>query len=95
MKSEFAEKNNPFIFILLLCVLMVFSWYIFDVDFPVFEYSGTQERQLLPVEPFYEIAGGASRFLWEFRALDVAAQSFVIVAAVICCLAMLKRGDAS
>jgi hypothetical protein len=72
---------------------MIFSWYIFDVDFPVFQYSGTYERQLIPIDPFNEIASGASRFLWEFRALDIAGQSFVIVAAVICCMAMLKRGE--
>jgi len=94
MSREFVDRMNSFIFILLICVLMIFSWYLFDVDFPVFEYSGIRERQLLPVDPFNEIAGGASRFLWEARSLDVAGQSFVIVAAVICCLAMLKRGDA-
>jgi len=94
MKREFVDRMNTFIFILVICVLMIFSWYLFDVDFPVFEYSGIQERHLLPVDPFNDIAGGASRFLWEFRSLDIAGQSFVIVAAVICCLAMLKRGDA-
>jgi hypothetical protein len=94
MKREFVDRMNSFSFILVLCALMIFSWFIFDVDFPVFEYSGIQDRQLLPVDPFNDIAGGASRFLWESRSLDIAGQSFVIVAAVICCLAMLKRGDA-
>jgi hypothetical protein len=61
------------------------------IAFPAFEYSsGGLGRQLVPVDPYNDIAGMASRFLWENRALDLTGQAFVIVAAVICCLAMIK-----
>jgi len=42
------------------------------------------------MEPFDDIAGKVSRFLWENRALDLTIQAFVIVVAVVCCLALLK-----
>lgn len=70
--------------------LMLFSWLTIEVDFPAFQYSGAISRQLVPAEPYNGIAALVSRFLWEYRALDLTGQAFVIVAAVICCLAMLK-----
>ena len=70
--------------------LMLFSWLTIEVDFPAFQYSGAIRRQLVPAEPYNGIAALVSRFLWEHRALDLTGQAFVIVAAVICCLALLK-----
>jgi len=72
--------------------LLMFSWLTLEVDFPAFEYSSVR-RQLIPEEPYDNIAALVSRFLWEHRALDLTGQAFVIVAAVICCLAMLKSGE--
>ena len=59
------------------------------LNFPAFEHR-TSDASLVPVEPYGEIAEHASRFLWENRALDLTAQAFVITAAVICCLALIK-----
>lgn len=71
--------------------LFVFSWLAFEVGFPSFEYtSEVLTRKLVSAEPYDGIASWVSRFLWENRALDLTGQAFVIVAAVICCLAMLK-----
>ncbi len=70
--------------------LLLFSWLTIEVDFPAFQYSGAIRRQLVPAEPYTGIAALVSRFLWEHRALDLTGQAFVIVAAVICCLALLK-----
>ncbi len=59
------------------------------LNFPSFEHRDSTEG-LIPVEPFGEIGENTSRFLWEIRALDLTMQAFVITAAVICCLALIK-----
>jgi hypothetical protein len=59
------------------------------LSFPAFEYRAS-EATLVPAQPFGEIAEHTSRFLWEYRALDLTIQAFVIAAAVICCLSLLK-----
>ncbi|MBL7079344.1 hypothetical protein ISS39_03375 [Candidatus Bathyarchaeota archaeon] len=62
------------------------------LSFPAFEYRAS-DAGLVPAEPYGEIAEHASRFLWEHRALDLTAQAFVITAAVICCLALIKPSE--
>ncbi len=62
------------------------------LSFPAFEYRAS-DASLVPAEPFGDIAEHASRFLWEYRALDLTVQAFVITAAVICCLALLKPSE--
>jgi multisubunit Na+/H+ antiporter MnhB subunit len=59
------------------------------LSFPAFEHRAS-DASLVPAEPYGEIAEHASRFLWESRALDLTVQAFVITAAVICCLALIK-----
>ena len=66
-----------------------FTWISLTVEFPYHEDDpGTQ---LVPPEPYKEIAPAVSRFMWESRGQDIALQSFVIFASVVCCLAMLKE----
>jgi len=66
-----------------------FTWISLQVEFPYHE--GAPGTQLVPAEPYKEIAPAVSRFMWESRGQDIALQSFVIFASVICCLAMLKE----
>lgn len=79
--------------LVIMATLFVFSWLTVEVDFPAFQYSAGYSRRLIPVEPYDNIATMVSRFLWEYRALDLTGQAFVIVAAVVCCLAMLKTTE--
>ncbi len=75
--------------LIVLGLALSFSWLSLQVEFPYHEADpGTQ---LVPAEPYKEIAPTVSRFMWETRGQDVALQSFVIFASVICCLAMLKE----
>lgn len=77
--------------LLLVFALLLFSWLTVEVSFPTLEFASDQLlKRLIPLEPFNDIAVSVSRFLWEHRALDLTGQAFVIVAAVICCLALLK-----
>lgn len=73
-------------------LVLSFSWLSIQVEFPHYEGDPTTPgTQLVPTEPYKEIAPAVSRFMWEIRGLDIALQSFVIFASVICCLAMLKE----
>jgi hypothetical protein len=77
--------------VVIVAGIFVFSIWYQGIAFPTFEYaSGSYGGTLIPLDPYNEISGMASRFLWENRALDLTGQAFVIVAAVICCLAMIK-----
>jgi hypothetical protein len=90
------SKRNywPITTILVIIVtLIVFSWLTVEVDFPAFQYSKEYSRRLIPAEPYNNIATMVSRFLWEHRALDLIGQAFVIVTAVVCCLALLKTTE--
>ena len=62
------------------------------LSFPAFEHRAS-DASLVPAEPYVEIAEHSSRFLWENRALDLTIQAFVITAAVICCLALIKPAE--
>jgi hypothetical protein len=66
-----------------------FTWVSLQVEFPY--HDEDQGTRLVPAEPYGEIAPAVSRFMWESRGLDIALQSFVIFASVVCCLAMLKE----
>ena len=79
--------------LVIMITLFVFSWLTVEVDFPAFQYSEGYSRRLIPAEPYNNIATMVSRFLWEYRALDLTGQAFVIVAAVVCCLALLKTTE--
>lgn len=93
MSKMFRYGNVAAAFTIVFAMLM-FSWLSVGADFPIFEFtSDTLNRQLVPVEPYDDIASLASRFLWDNRALDLTGQAFVIVASVVCCLALLKLGE--
>jgi hypothetical protein len=79
--------------LVIMITLFVFAWLTVEVDFPAFQYSAGYSRRLIPAEPYDNIATMVSRFLWEYRALDLTGQAFVIVAAVVCCLALLKTTE--
>jgi hypothetical protein len=85
--TKYGTAGTTFVIVM---ALLVFSWLTVEIEFPTFKYRGNWDWQLVPSEPYNDIAGSFSRFLWENRALDLTAQAFVIVAAVTCCLAMLK-----
>lgn len=62
-----------------------------EVDFPYLEYSSDSVNSpTVSSESYDGITTAVSQFLWGYRGLDLISQSFVVMAAVICCLAMLK-----
>ncbi len=91
MSRRIAKYGTAVAAYAIVLSLFVFSWLTLDVIFPTNEYvSDKLTRSLVPEEPYEGLATSESRFLWEHRALDLTGQAFVIVTAVICCLALLK-----
>jgi hypothetical protein len=71
--------------------VLVFSVLILEYTFPVFRYAGP------PTEPVRNetaiIGPEVSRFLWNYRVLDLIAQAFVLFAAAACCVALLRTKE--
>jgi hypothetical protein len=62
-----------------------------EIDFPYMEYaSGALESISVGIGSYDDITAAVSQFLWNARGMDLIIQSFVILAAVICTIAMLK-----
>ncbi|RLI09853.1 hypothetical protein DRO42_03130 [Candidatus Bathyarchaeota archaeon] len=95
MSKNLARYGSFAALVVIVFTLLIFSWLAIEVSFPAFEAtSGLLSTRLIPLEPFNGIAARVSRFLWEHRALDLTGQAFVIVAAIVCCLALLKSEEA-
>ena len=62
-----------------------------EIIFPFQEYASSALETLAITPVTYDdITTAVSQFLWQNRGLDLVSQSFVVLAAVICCIAMLK-----
>jgi NADH-quinone oxidoreductase subunit J len=62
-----------------------------EISFPFMEYASNALDTLMIAPANYDdITTAVSQFLWQHRAFDLVAQSFVILAAVICTIALLK-----
>lgn len=89
------EPGSAMAAVIILCIIYLLSTLILSEPFPTLRYAvGIASKPLIPAQPFEGISPGVSRFLWEYRALDVTVQAFVIVVAIICCLALLKPEEA-
>ena len=86
------NRVTQLILVFLAFGVLVGSTLLFNITFPYMEYSiNNVEEYSLPENSYDDITTGVSRFLWDYRSLDLVSQSFVVLAAVICCLAMLKN----
>lgn len=85
MKIEWIKV--PSLAIVVLAIL-VFSTIIVSYGFPTFKYALPSE-ELIEVEAT-AIGPEVGRFLWTNRSIDLIAQAFVLFAAAVCCLALLR-----
>lgn len=88
MKIEWIKV--PSLAIVVLAIL-VFSTIIVGYGFPTFEYALPSE-ELIEVETT-AIGPEVGRFLWTNRSIDLIAQAFVLFAAAVCCIALLRGGE--
>jgi hypothetical protein len=72
-------------------MVLIGAWITVEFSFPFLEYASERiDNPQIDNDAYEDITAGVSQFLWENRSLDLISQSFVILAAVICCLTMLK-----
>ena len=92
--SKNENYSNAAKLVAMVGLLMVLSWLMVDIEFPAFEYAMDDlDRPLIPITQFNSISTYSSRFLWDNRSLDLTGQAFVMVAATIGCLALLKSTE--
>jgi hypothetical protein len=72
-------------------VTLIFSTLIVEYEFPVFKYAD-QSAELVENETA-RIGPEVSRFLWDYRVIDLIAQAFVLFAAAACCTALLRTEE--
>ena len=94
MSSKLFRYGSAMSATVIIALLLVLSWITVEEDFPAFQYAQPGVRgPLIPAEPYNGIGENVARFLWDHRALDLNSQAFVIVAAILCSLAMLKAEE--
>ncbi len=85
------NKKAQFAISIIAVELMVVSVLSFSFKFPYMEYASSAIQSLSVDAGSYDgIVEAVSQFLWQARGMDLIIQSFVILAAVICTIAMLK-----
>lgn len=71
---------------------LIGSWLTVDYGFPFNAYRLPELMSHQTSTSSYDaITLAVSQFLWGFRSMDLISQSFVVLVAVICCIAMLKN----
>ena len=94
MSNNYRFYINLSIIIITFTALFLISYNSLDIGFPVFKYaSGSINERLVSSDPFDNIAAAVSHFLWDNKSLDLISQAFVLLAAVICSIALMKQEE--
>lgn len=72
---------------------LFFSMLIVEYEFPVFKYADPDQPPKLVENKTAVIGQEVSRFLWDYRVIDLIAQAFVLFAAAACCVALLRTEE--
>ena len=70
--------------------ILIFWMLIVEYDFPAFKYVDPNQPPELVENDTSIIGQRVSRFLWNYRVLDLMGQAFVLFAAATCCMALLR-----
>jgi len=74
----------------MVLAVLVFWMLIVEYDFPAFKYVDPDQPPELVENDTSIIGQEVSRFLWNYRVIDLIAQAFVLFAAAACCMALLR-----
>lgn len=89
--SSIMNKTTQLAIAAIAAGAMITASYTLDIKFPYLEYaSDAIESIAFSFNSYDDISTAVSQFLWQARGMDLIIQSFVIMAAVICTIAMLK-----
>lgn len=69
---------------------LILSTLIVEYEFPAFKYTDPDYLPKLVKNDTAIIGQEVSRFLWDYRVIDLIAQAFVLFAAAACCMALLR-----
>jgi len=86
MKRDMGKAIGMTVSILALVLL---GRLVFTYDLTVFEYIRARVQFVQSMAP--DIGQQASRFLWNYRVLDILAGAFLVFVAAACCIAMLRE----
>lgn len=56
-----------------------------------FPSSTMAHSEMIPTQPGGELGSAMSKFLWDFRGMDLTFQTLVLFTTAICCLALLRE----
>ncbi len=73
-----------------ILAILIFWMFIVEYDFPAFKYVDPDQPPELVENDTSIIGQRVSRFLWNYRVLDLMGQAFVLFAAAACCMALLR-----
>jgi hypothetical protein len=91
--SKINTNSRLIVTIVVLLILPILVYLVIPI-FPTFEYlDPSLEMELVPLSEYNKIADNSANFIWSYRVLDLTGQAFVIVTAVVCCLALLKSTE--
>jgi hypothetical protein len=76
--------------IVVFFLLLSFGMLIIGYEFPTFQLENLSQ-ELIKVEMGH-IGSEASRFLWNYRLIDLIAQAFVLFVTAACAVAILRTG---
>ena len=74
----------------MVLAVLVFWMLVVESDFPAFKYVDPDQPPELVENDTSIIGQRVSRFLWNYRVIDLIAQAFVLFAAAACCMALLR-----
>jgi hypothetical protein len=75
---------------IVILAILIFWMLIVEYDFPALKYVDPDQPPELVENDTLIIGQRVSRFLWNYRVIDLIAQAFVLFAAAACCMALLR-----
>jgi multisubunit Na+/H+ antiporter MnhB subunit len=84
-ESNVGKAAGVAVAVLLFAALMMV---VLSEPFPT---STMAHSEMIPTQPGAEIGSAMSRFLWDFRGMDLTFQTLVLFTTAICCLALLRE----
>jgi multisubunit Na+/H+ antiporter MnhB subunit len=70
---------------------LIFTAFMIILVSEPFPSSTMAHTEMIPTQPGGELGSAMSRFLWDFRGMDLTFQTLVLFTTAICCLALLRE----
>jgi multisubunit Na+/H+ antiporter MnhB subunit len=74
-----------------LVVVLIFASLMMVLVRDPFPSSTMVHSEMISTQPGSEIGSAMSKFLWDFRGMDLTFQTLILFTTAICCLALLRE----